>query len=157
MTRRLSSLMGFGPNTNALAIRVVDGFLHSRCPSCSLLTYWSTHKDRVGKGGGGGNKGASYPPDSSFIGFLRYFMEVAAPPACSASPSAAIASWSATTYLIGYAVFVANLYIYRIFHNPPPVDALSLGWSPQSRPGKNPSHAGFELRIFCSRGGHLNH
>ena len=45
-------------------------------------------------------------------------MEVAAPPACSASPPAAIASWSATTYLAKP---------YRIFHNLPSVDALGLG------------------------------
>ena len=43
---------------------------HLRCPSWSLLTYWSTHKDSGGGGGGGWvYKGASYLPDSSFIGF----------------------------------------------------------------------------------------
>ena len=90
-----SSLMGFWPTINALARRVVDGFfIWGVLPVVFWLT-GLTHKDR----GGWGYKGASYPPDSSFIGFLRYFMEVAAPPACSASPSAAVASWSATTYL----------------------------------------------------------
>ena len=91
----LSSLMGFWPTINALAGRVVDGFfIWGVLPVVFWLT-GLTHKDS----GGWGYKGTSYPPDSSFIGFLRYFMEVAAPPACSTSPSAAVASWSATTYL----------------------------------------------------------
>ena len=87
--------MRFWTTINALARHVVGGFfIWGVLPVVFWLT-GLTHKDS----GGWGYKGASYPPDSSFIGFLRYFMEVAAPPACSTSPSAAVASWSATTYL----------------------------------------------------------
>ena len=69
-------------------------------------------------------------------------MEVAAPPACSASTSSAIAGWSATTYLTkpySYLSYISTGYP-KIRHpwtrwvsqNPPPVDALGLGWSPKN-------------------------
>ena len=87
------SSMRFWPTIKTLAGCIVDGFLLSICPSCSFLPYRSNPQWglRVSC--------ACYLPDSSFIVFLRYFMEVTAPPACSAPPCTVIASWSATTYL----------------------------------------------------------
>ena len=85
---------GFGlPSTRWPGV-LLTGFSFEVLPVVFWLT-GLTHKDS----GGWGYKGASYPHDSSFFGFLWYFIEVAAPPACSTSPSAAVASWSATTYL----------------------------------------------------------
>ena len=40
-----------------------------------------------------------YPPDSSFVEFLRYFLEAGAPLARAASPSTATGNWSMATYL----------------------------------------------------------
>ena len=53
-------------------------------------------------------------------------MDVAAPPACSDSPSTAIASW--LSLIRSYSTIPL---IRRAFHYSPHVDTLGLGWSSQ--------------------------
>ena len=95
------SLMGLLPNQQHIGQACCWRGLRSRRPACILLTDGSKPQRPWGLR----FSGTSYPPDCSFIGLWGYFMEAAAPPACSASPSTAVASWSATT-LFGKALFV---------------------------------------------------